>query len=150
MNVRHNTRVKRLQWRRQPHSPAELMAAALRSTQISPCCMPAWVDPVTIIPLYAESLRLTRETGVAHEVDHYYPLLGITVCGLHVPQNIRVITAAANAAKGNDLPDDPETWPAFDMPQRPRKNGRRPTNQPYRTMFPASLVRRRLAGAGAA
>jgi len=47
---------------------------------------------------------LTHKTGVKHEVDHYYPLTNKTCCGLHVPWNMRVITRAANKAKGNKLP----------------------------------------------
>jgi len=138
-------RVKRLQWRRHPHTAAEMRRAALRATVISPNCMPQWADIANLVPFYAEALRRTRETGVEHQVDHYYPLLGETVCGLHVQQNVRVISAADNLAKGNRLPEDPETWPPFDMTRPPRKNGRRPTNQPYHVMFPKSLIRARRA-----
>lgn len=142
MSARLESRVKRLQWRRTPHSAAELKKQALRALDTSPKCMPSWVDAADLVPFYVEALRRTRDEGVAHEVDHYYPLLGETVCGLHVPQNVRVVTAAENLAKGNRLPPGDETWPPFDMPRPPRKNSRRPTNQPYHVMFPASLVRR--------
>jgi hypothetical protein len=138
-----SSRVKRLQWRKHPHTAAELRRAALRATIISPNCMPSWaVD--ALIPFYVEALRLTRETGVAHEVDHYYPLLGKTVCGLHVPGNVRVVTRGENMSKGNRLPDDPETWPPFEYERPARKARQRPpTNPPYREMFPNSLVRPR-------
>lgn len=149
MSAQLENRVKRLQWRRHPHTAAELRAMALGATGVSPNCMPAWVEVAELVPFYVEALNRTRATGVAHEVDHYFPLLGETVCGLHVQQNVRVIAAVENLAKGNRLPEDPETWPPFDMPRPQRKSGRRPTNQPYRVMFPSSLIRRRAGENGA-
>ena len=65
---------------------------------------PPWLteehyDQITSI--YAERVRLTKETGVRHEVDHILPLQGENVCGLHVPWNLRVITAQDNRRKSN-------------------------------------------------
>lgn len=50
---------------------------------------------------YGEAIRLTEETGVAHEVDHIEPLNGVDRCGLHVPWNLRVITKEENMKKSN-------------------------------------------------
>lgn len=70
---------------------------------------PVWLskeDREKIRELYAEAARLTQETGVQHVVDHFYPLRGDVVSGLHIPQNMRVITESENARKGNKLVEE--------------------------------------------
>lgn len=54
--------------------------------------------------LYAEARRLTKETGVRHEVDHVYPIQGKNSCGLHVPWNLQIVTGSHNRKKGNRVP----------------------------------------------
>ena len=76
---------------------AKRRAAKIRRT-------PPWLtqehhDQITSI--YAERERITQETGVVHHVDHILPLQGKNVCGLHVPWNLRVITATDNIRKSN-------------------------------------------------
>ena len=65
---------------------------------------PAWADKAKIDAIYAIAEFLTKHTGIEHQVDHYYPIMGKTSCGLHVHQNLRVITATANLTKGNREP----------------------------------------------
>ena len=65
---------------------------------------PPWLtkehhDQITSI--YAERERITKATGIDHHVDHILPLQGKDVCGLHVPWNLRVITAEDNLSKSN-------------------------------------------------
>ena len=52
------------------------------------------------IPFYAESRRLSKETGVAHHVDHIIP---ITKGGLHCQTNLQVLTAEENFQKGDSV-----------------------------------------------
>lgn len=62
---------------------------------------PAWADVKAIDGIYAESRRLSAETGIRHSVDHIIPLCGRTVTGLHVETNLRIITLEQNIRKGN-------------------------------------------------
>ena len=49
------------------------------------------------------SLVKLREsfTGIRWDVDHIVPLNGKIVCGLHIPENLRVIPKTDNIRKGN-------------------------------------------------
>lgn len=69
---------------------------------------PPWLtdeQKAEIKAIYAECRRLQEETGIAHNVDHIHPLQGETVCGLHVPWNLQVLTESENCAKHNNLLD---------------------------------------------
>jgi len=80
---------------------AKRRAAELQAT-------PLWANHSQIAALYAEAARLTRETGVAHHVDHVVPLQSKFVCGLHCELNMQVILGSENQSKSNRY------WP--DMP----------------------------------
>lgn len=67
---------------------------------------PAWADHGAIRAIYAEAARLTEETGIRHEVDHFYPLQGDLVCGLHCEANLQILTKVENIRKLNRMPED--------------------------------------------
>jgi predicted nucleic acid-binding Zn ribbon protein len=76
---------------------------AMRATASPPWLTDA--QKLEIKSVYLECRRLTQETGVQHHVDHIHPLSGQTSCGLHVPWNLQILTAAENFAKSNKLPE---------------------------------------------
>lgn len=73
---------------------AKRRAARLRRT-------PSWADMDAIRSFYDEARRLTIETGVEHHVDHDIPLQGKLVSGLHVHNNLQILTGSENSRKKN-------------------------------------------------
>lgn len=67
---------------------------------------PSWLtedDIWMMAEIYDLSSLRTDTTGIAWNVDHIIPLQGKTVSGLHVPWNLRIITARENRAKSNRI-----------------------------------------------
>jgi len=63
--------------------------------------MPKWADKEKIKQIYVEAKRL----GLV--VDHIIPLKSKYVCGLHVENNLQLLTAAENAKKHNKFNGGP-------------------------------------------
>lgn len=93
-------------------------AAAHASKRHAAMRQPAWGDKGAIDEIFAEARRLTLESGVPHQVDHVIPIRHPLVCGLHVPDNLQVLTATDNRNKHNKIPaeeahlfaDLPKEW----------------------------------------
>ena len=88
----------------QKANPAKVNAACAKRRAVKLHATPSWLtkeDCKQIQAFYDEAQQLTLSTGVQHQVDHIYPLQGETVCGLHVPSNLQVLTAAENMGKSN-------------------------------------------------
>lgn len=67
--------------------------------------IPLWANMQKIKEIYVNAHKLTKITGVLHEVDHIYLLQNKYMCGLHVENNLQILTKKENLAKGN------RTWP---------------------------------------
>lgn len=87
------------QYRLKNPSKFAARAAARRARQLR--ATPPWADRTRIAAVYAECRRVSLTTGIVHNVDHIYPLRGKDVCGLHVHENLQIITESANLSKGN-------------------------------------------------
>lgn len=67
---------------------------------------PSWLtesDKESMLELYTICGMFKIYTGFEYHVDHIVPLCGKTICGLHVPWNLRVSTALDNLSKNNKL-----------------------------------------------
>lgn len=66
---------------------------------------PEWVDYDKIMEVYRRRNLITKQTGVDHHVDHIVPLAGRNATGLHVHDNLQILTAAENMKKLNKFND---------------------------------------------
>lgn len=65
---------------------------------------PQWLskdDKWFIQEVYELASLRTKLTGIPWHVDHIVPMQGKNVSGLHVPNNLRVVTYAENCSKNN-------------------------------------------------
>lgn len=73
---------------------ASYRAAKLKAT-------PLWVDVEALSEVYSDCNDLQWLSEEPLEVDHIVPLQGKNVCGLHIAENLQIITQSQNRAKGN-------------------------------------------------
>ena len=66
---------------------------------------PKWVANADLQAIYLQCRKLTKETGIEYHVDHIIPLVNPSVCGLHVPWNLRIVSAEENLRKSNRFLD---------------------------------------------
>ena len=86
-------------WAKDNKSSRNVITAKRRATLLNQT--PEWADLDKIKSFYREATRLTKETGIPHEVDHIIPLQGKTVRGLHIHNNLQIITRSKNRSKKN-------------------------------------------------
>lgn len=94
-------------WAKEHSDRANAKTAARRAARKQ--ATPSWLTDehkTQMLDFYVRAKSLTKQSGVPHEVDHIYPLNGETVCGLHVPWNLQILTATENRAKANLLPEE--------------------------------------------
>jgi hypothetical protein len=138
----YTDRMKRRMWKKQPAVQARLVHLGRKRKLAMTRQMPAWADLDAIEAIYREAAERTLATGIEHHVDHWFPLQGATVCGLHVAANLRVMTGSENVRKWNKMPNDPEAVQVENDSPRPPPTPRRTSPQDlYRQWFPNSIVR---------
>ena len=73
--------------------------AARKALQLN--ATPPWANKFFIEEAYHLAKLRTEMLGFAWQVDHIVPLVSKRVCGFHCEDNMQVIPATKNAAKGN-------------------------------------------------
>jgi hypothetical protein len=71
--------------------------------------LPKWItkeEESQIRSMYKLCRKISKITGIPHEVDHVLPLQGRLVSGLHTISNLQIITKEQNATKSNKLLED--------------------------------------------
>jgi hypothetical protein len=92
------------QWRKDnPHKVMEYHDSRKERIKVA---TPRWADNDKIREIYIERDVIIEQTGIQHQVDHHYPLFGKNVCGLHVENNLVILTTDEHKNKGCKHPDD--------------------------------------------
>jgi 5-methylcytosine-specific restriction endonuclease McrA len=94
-----------LKWARENPDKKNAAVAARKASQIK--ATPGWANLDYINGMY-ELCALFRKIGIDMHIDHIVPLKSKLVCGLHVEDNLQLMTRSENSSKGN------RWWP--DMP----------------------------------
>lgn len=88
------------EWRR--NNLARACANVIKRKTARTKATPTWLSKDhhnQMVRTYELAADMTKATGQRYEVDHIVPLQGRTVSGLHVPWNLRVLTATANNSR---------------------------------------------------
>lgn len=83
-------------------NPAKVAEKVARRRAAKRNQMPVWADRDAIKRIY-ERAQSFRVTGQDVHVDHIIPLQSKIVCGLHVHQNLQILSATMNRSKSNIL-----------------------------------------------
>lgn len=98
-------------WRKENPIKCRAMKAAKRAKKLK--ATPVWLSAEQhekILEFYLIATTLTAHMCEPYHVDHIVPLKGESVCGLHVPWNMQILTAAENSRKKNRMPDELKDW----------------------------------------
>ncbi len=92
------------EWRKNNPGKAKESYAARRASEMERT--PAWLNEDNkqeMRDMYEAAYELSKVFPYELQVDHMIPLRGKEVSGLHVPWNLQLLPAVANASKSNKL-----------------------------------------------
>lgn len=80
---------------------AAIYAKTARRRAIKKQASVSWADHEKIKDIYTECIKISKETGIVHHVDHIIPLQSKYICGLHVETNLQILPWYENLTKLN-------------------------------------------------
>lgn len=101
--------VRRMKQEYRKNNPEKMAVFSAEYRAKKKSAQPKWLskeDKVKISEFYKTRNTLISETGIMHHVDHIIPLQHKSVCGLHVPWNLQILTEEANLSKSNKFKTD--------------------------------------------
>jgi hypothetical protein len=104
-NLNHPDRRRKMNERWAKENPGKVTAITAKRRAVKKKALAAWANADTIKKIYDKAKYLSKTTGIPHEVDHIYPLQSKYMCGLHVENNLQILTKSENSSKNN------RTWP---------------------------------------
>lgn len=97
---REELRIKKQAW--EAANPGKVLAKSAKRRASKARHLPSWADESAIETIYKQA-AWQRMVGMDVHVDHIVPIQGRNVSGLHVHNNLQIISADANRRKSNFL-----------------------------------------------
>ena len=85
---------------RYKNDPSSFLAYCAKRRAVKKQAIPKWADLDAIEQVYIEAHYFNMH------VDHIYPLVSDIVCGLHVWENLQLLSKEDNSKKSNKVPSD--------------------------------------------
>lgn len=92
-------------WRSKPENKAKQTAGTARYNAGKDQRTPAWADQEAIAYVYHAAQVIKEVYGTEWHVDHIIPLHGERVSGLHVANNLQLLSPTDNIQKSNQYQD---------------------------------------------
>lgn len=96
------------------NNPEKVVEVEQRRRSAKLNAIPGWVDKQDLLRIYEVARAVRDMTKAKYHVDHCVPLQHALVCGLHVPSNLRIVSAADNLTKHSKF--DSDSFDPFDIP----------------------------------
>lgn len=95
-----SVRASQRRWRKRNLAKDTAKVSLRRAKKIQ--ATPRWLSQTGLAEM-ATFYSIAKWYKTKMHVDHIVPLNGKTVCGLHVPWNLQILSAKDNVAKSNNL-----------------------------------------------